>query len=221
MTEPFEEGGAGTATAHEEYSSSYGGGGAVESKGYDDDSPAKSRKNAKKQGNSAADSHQVIDSTVVSDGQPMQAQSHTDSVAQPDPTPSVVDISLYRSDEQERKRVEKELRKAAKEQRAEIERERLAQLTEHEQKIIEQALDIIIETKSRWLVMAFKRIASVQSRDLFTKLGETERFFEPVNGGDYWREAWRDPVLNKRLDEHASRKKLGVFITKLLRLYGV
>lgn len=155
-----------------------------------------------------------------SEHQAVREQSHTDGL-QLDPTTSIGNVFHLR-EQQARERKEKELRKAAKERRAETEREIIGQLSERQQAIIAEALEIVRNTNSRWLVMVFKRIASVRSRELFMELREPERFFEPVRGGgDYWREAWRDPETRKRLDEHAGRKRLGVFITKLLRLYGV
>jgi hypothetical protein len=113
---------------------------------------------------------------------------------------------------------EKEARKLDKEKRAKVEEELLCRLTEDQLVAIENALSILRESKSRWLVMVFKRVAAVRSRELFYELGDPERFFEPAGDG-YWREAWHIRGLGKQ-DEHASKKRLGPFITKLLDLFG-
>jgi len=112
---------------------------------------------------------------------------------------------------------EKEARKLKKEKRAKREGEELSQLTEKQQAVIEEALGIIRETKSRWLVMVFKRVAAVRSRELF--LGEPERFFEPAGSGNYWREGWHDRELGRK-EEYANKKRLGAFIARLLDLFG-
>jgi hypothetical protein len=114
---------------------------------------------------------------------------------------------------------EKEARKLDKAMRAKSEEEILSRLTEKEQAAIEMALNLVRGTESRWLVMLFKRVAAVRSRELFRDLDQPERFFEAVGGGNYWREAWYIKDVGKQ-DEHASKKRLGPFITKLLDLFG-
>jgi hypothetical protein len=134
--------------------------------------------------------------------------SRTNSLVLPKPSDLHGRLQLRRLPQGQRAKIERE-----------IEREILSQLTDEQQAIIEQALNIVRETDSRWLVMVFKRVTAVRCRELFRQLGEPERFFEPANGGEYWREAWSDPVLGRQ-DQYASRKMLGAFITKLLRAFG-
>ena len=180
---------------------------------YDDGPPAKPRKTAKSAGNGASMDDNTSNSFDDSKSEGVHAQAHLDSLRLLDPASSP--DGLFTNGNKQA------ARKAAKEIRAQREREILSQLTEHQQAIIEQALEIVRHTESKWLVMVFKRIASVRSRELFAQLGEPERFFEPAGDGGYWREAWRDPVGGRRLDEHASRKRLGTFITSLLKSFGM